>query len=186
MSSTPVEPELRWLGSRRFWTVVVVLLVGAGLWVGGRGVAVAARRASPAQAVLYGQDQLTPGLPAAFRVRVVDSQRGVPVPEARVEVALVSENGQRLRLGGGKSDGDGWVMTETTLPEDLPEGTYRVEAQSSSRAGRTSVEQAVTVRRSFRCLITTDKPIYQPGQVIHIRALTLARAATCGPPPACR
>jgi len=176
MSYTPVEPELRWLGSRRFWTVVVTLVVVAGIWVGWKSVAVASRRASPAQAVLYGQDELTPGLPAAFRVMVRDSRQGNPIPNARVEVVLVSEQGQRTQLGTGLSDSDGWVTAETTLPEDLREGSYRVEVRASSRAGRTSVERAATVRRSFRTLVTTDKPIYQPGQVIHIRALTLSKA----------
>jgi hypothetical protein len=31
----------------------------------------------------------------------------------------------------------------------------------------------VTVKRDFRILLTTDKPLYQPGQIIHIRALAL-------------
>ena len=31
----------------------------------------------------------------------------------------------------------------------------------------------MTVERDYRVLLTTDKPIYQPGQVIHLRALAL-------------
>ena len=32
----------------------------------------------------------------------------------------------------------------------------------------------MTVSRDYRVLLTTDKPIYQPGQVIHLRALALS------------
>src|SRR5690606_17483464 len=32
----------------------------------------------------------------------------------------------------------------------------------------------VTLRRDYRILLTTDKPLYQPGQVIHLRALALS------------
>jgi len=176
MSYAPVEPELHWLGTRRFWIIVLVVAVCAGLWVGGRSLAVAARRASPVQAVLYGQDQLTPSLPATFRVLVRDSRDGRPLPGAEVALALVAKDGTRVELGGGRTDQDGFAVAERKLPPDLEDGDYRVEVRTRSRVGTSSFERGVTVRRSFRTLVTTDKPIYQPGQVIHIRTLTLATA----------
>jgi hypothetical protein len=47
-----------------------------------------------------------------------------------------------------------------------------VETRSS--AGRDVVEQPVTVEREYRLLLTSDKPLYQPSQVIHMRALALS------------
>ncbi|MFN2143767.1 MAG: MG2 domain-containing protein [Anaerolineales bacterium] len=59
------------------------------------------------------------------------------------------------------------------VPEDLaPEQTLIVRTRS--RLGSDTLEQAVTVERDWRVLLTTDKPIYQPGQTIHLRALALS------------
>jgi 5-hydroxyisourate hydrolase-like protein (transthyretin family) len=46
-----------------------------------------------------------------------------------------------------------------------------VETRSS--LGRDQLERSVTVERSYKVLLTTDKPLYQPGQVIRVRALAL-------------
>src|SRR5262249_33069145 len=37
------------------------------------------------------------------------------------------------------------------------------------------VEQSVQLAETFASYLTTDKPLYQPGQTIHIRALTLQK-----------
>ena len=80
MTATPIEPQLRWLGSRRFWGVAaaVALLVGAGFWYQwhriSRRAAAAEERftsalvAKPQEAFLYGQGELCPGLPATYRL----------------------------------------------------------------------------------------------------------------------
>ena len=59
---------------------------------------------------------------------------------------------------------------------NLPEGQYTIRVEASSGKGNSAIERAVTLKRSFKVLLTTDKPIYQPGQTIHIRSLTLATA----------
>ena len=52
----------------------------------------------------------------------------------------------------------------------------RLIVETSSAAGKHRVEQPVTIQREYRLLLSTDKPLYQPGQTIHIRSLSLARA----------
>ena len=176
MSYTPVEPELRWLGGRKFWlaaaTILLVCLAGLGV----QTLQVATRRANPAEAFVYGQSQLTPGLPAEFRVFVRDGSAVRPIPEAEIRAFLVSTAGKRIALGAGKTDVDGMVQASAKLPKDLAEGDYKLVVKVTSAAGATEVERSLTVKRSFRTMVTTDKPLYQPGQVIHIRSLSLATA----------
>jgi 5-hydroxyisourate hydrolase-like protein (transthyretin family) len=58
------------------------------------------------------------------------------------------------------------------VPQDAdPEQTLIVETRSA--LGRDRLERSVTVARSYKVLLTSDKPLYQPGQVIHVRALAL-------------
>jgi uncharacterized protein YfaS (alpha-2-macroglobulin family) len=59
------------------------------------------------------------------------------------------------------------------VPEDAdPDQNLIVETKSD--LGEDKLEQAVSLERDYKILLTTDKPLYQPSQVIHIRALTLS------------
>jgi uncharacterized protein YfaS (alpha-2-macroglobulin family) len=66
------------------------------------------------------------------------------------------------------------------VPEDAQEdgsltfenATLLVESQSD--LGSDQLTHPITIARDFRILLTTDKPIYQPGQTIHMRALALS------------
>ena len=62
-------------------------------------------------------------------------------------------------------------IQSTRRPAD-PSQTLVIETRSS--LGSDTVERPVTVQRDYRVLVTSDKPIYQPGQVIHLRALALS------------
>ena len=60
----------------------------------------------------------------------------------------------------------------------LPAGEFtgaRLKVSVQSRTARDTVEEAVNVKSAVRTLLTTDKPLYQPGQTIHLRALALQR-----------
>jgi len=175
-SYQPIEPELKWLGSRRFWKVVaaaVVLIAGAVLLDLAR---VSMRRADPQEAFLYGQAHLTPGVRTAFRVFVRNGARGTPIPNAHVRLVLMNNQRRGVWTWTAKSDENGFVEVEPEVPADAPEGSYTLRVDASSADGESVIERAVEVKRSFRIMVTTDKPLYQPGQVIRIRTLALATA----------
>lgn len=174
MSGHHVEPELAWLGGRRFWQTVAVLAVLAGGLVGGRALWLGTRRASAQEAFVFGQTELTPGVQGRFRVLVRDGRTATPTAEARVRVALLGPDGARTWSGEARTDAAGVALVETTVPATAREGAYRLVVDSESEGGSAQVAQSLTVKRSFRVLLTTDKPLYQPGQVIHLRALALA------------
>ena len=85
MVSTYVEPQLRWLGSKRFWAFVLLLCVGVVAVAAGRAVWLAHRKAEPAEAFLYGQPEMTPGVPAVFRVFVRNAVDQTPLKGAVVQ-----------------------------------------------------------------------------------------------------
>ena len=172
----PVEPEMRWLGSRRFWTIAASLFIFILAGVGLKTLHVVSRHASPAEVFLYGQSELTPGLPASFRVYARNGRNRHPIPGADVRVVLASATGDQLTIARAKTDENGFVQASPDLPDDLAEGDYTLEVKLDSRAGRSQVSRRLAVKRSFRTMVSTDKPLYQPGQTIHIRALTLATA----------
>jgi len=170
----PVEPALPWLGGRTFWRVAasVAILVGAGLlFAWNRAQRMQAR---PQEAFVYGQGELTPGVRTAFRVFVRNGVTAKPVPNANVSARLVDNSGHTVWQGAAATDENGLVEVEPEVPGDAPEGGYTLEIEATSVDGRSTVDRAVEVKRSFRVMVSTDKPLYQPGQTIHIRTLSLS------------
>jgi len=171
---TPIEPAWSWFGGRKFWqaAAAALMVVVAGATV--RGVMVHTAQADPAEVFLYGQPELTPGHPASFRVYVRDGREQTPLPDTEVEVALHAEDGRRIELGTTRTDEQGFALAETALPPDLEEGDYTIEVKAVSSKGTSRLDRPVLVQRSYRTMLSTDKPLYQPGQTIHLRALSLA------------
>src|SRR5262249_43947985 len=55
----------------------------------------------------------------------------------------------------------------------LPPGAYQLEVVSRSLLGEETLRRALTLRPLRRLLLVTDRPAYQPGQTICVRALAL-------------
>src|SRR5262249_18069838 len=55
----------------------------------------------------------------------------------------------------------------------IPAGQYKMEVATKSGLGEEKLERDVKVKADPKILLVTDKPLYQPGQVIHLRALSL-------------
>src|SRR5207249_1006044 len=69
---------------------------------------------------------------------------------------------------------DGSVAPRFQVP-DWPDGAYQLRVTAATKRGPETVTRGVKLRRSYRLMLSTDKPIYQPGQVIRLRALALRR-----------
>jgi hypothetical protein len=72
----------------------------------------------------------------------------------------------------GKTGADGSVTAEFKVPA-LPAGQYKMEVATKSAFGEEKLERDIRVKNEGKVLLVTDKPLYQPGQLIHIRALAL-------------
>ncbi len=131
------------------------------------------QRLSRHETIVLGQSRLALGSTAAMRVVVRDSRDAAALPGAAVKVFLKPAQGGAARtVYEGETDSAGTLAVTFAVPEDAaPDQTLIVETASS--LGRDRMEKPVTIVRDYRLLVTTDKPLYQPGQLIHIRALAL-------------
>ncbi len=118
---------------------------------------------------------LSPESRAAVRVAVYES-RGLldlePARGAAVDVALVGRDGKETPLTSGRTEGNGTLSGSFDVPA-LEDGDYTMVVRTKSAAGDHAASQPVKVKREYRILLVTDKPLYQPGQTIHLRALAL-------------
>src|SRR5579859_3580719 len=116
-----------------------------------------------------------PGAPAAFRVevdRVTGRLASDPIEGASVSVRLLQKGKPVATLLESVTDGSGGVEKSVPFPA-VPDGAYDLVVETKSDAGKESQQTPVTVSRRAKLLLVTDKPIYQPGQTIHLRALAL-------------
>jgi len=83
----------------------------------------------------------------------------------RVEVTLLG-NGTELASAAGNIKGKGTIQFQVP---DVEEGEYEISIKGEGFEDKA----AVSVERSYLIFVETDKPIYKPGQTIHMRAITL-------------
>lgn len=134
---------------------------------------------SPLETRVMGQSRWLRGGAASLRVIVNDHKTGKPV-EAGVELALVTlENGKptdkSVPLYKGHTSNLGTLDAQFKSPTVAP-GAYQLVVQVDSPLGKDRIEQNIQLEESVQLMLTADKPLYQPGQTIHLRALALDRA----------
>jgi uncharacterized protein YfaS (alpha-2-macroglobulin family) len=132
---------------------------------------------------LFAQRAYAAGSRASVRVVAVDSQTGSPLRDSRIKLDLV--NGEvPTALFDGSTDALGTAQVEFTLPA-ASFGSRSLRVTAETPLGSVTAGQPVQIERRNKILLTTDKPLYQPGQTMHVRALALdgpTRAAAADQP----
>src|SRR5262249_41227265 len=96
----------------------------------------------------------------------------VPLAGASVAVTLKGPGGKEHLLFAGKAGADGAADVRFKVPE-LPAGTYKRVVATKPGVGEEKLAPDVKVKSPAKVLLTPDKPLYQPGQKMHLRALAL-------------
>jgi len=118
---------------------------------------------------------LMAGSVGSLRLAALDHATQEPVAGADVAIRLVSEGRERPLLEG-RTGADGSLDAQFRVPDDI-EGKAELHITvAAGQLGEDSIVQPVTIKRKWKILLTTDKPLYQPGQCIQVRSLALAAA----------
>ena len=129
---------------------------------------------SPVVRVL-GQQTYVAGGQAAVRVIATDSaSQPIPGPGA-VRVELYDAGQEPQVLFTGPLNRRGTTEAQFSFPAGLV-GPHSLRYVVDTTIGSTEFTQPVRLEDKSQILLTTEKPLYQPGQVIHARALALDRA----------
>jgi A-macroglobulin TED domain/Alpha-2-macroglobulin family/MG2 domain/Carboxypeptidase regulatory-like domain/A-macroglobulin receptor binding domain/Alpha-2-macroglobulin bait region domain/Macroglobulin domain MG3 len=104
-----------------------------------------------------------------------------PAPNVLIdaELTLLDDEEHGLKLHNSKpTNSDGYAMLEFEMPKRFPQYPHTTqyaggELKVVGKRGAfvAEAEGDALVDQSPKTLITTDKPLYQPGQIMHVRAL---------------
>jgi len=124
---------------------------------------------------ILGQQAYLSGGPAAVRVIVADSKNEAIAGPGTVRIELLNADQKPAVLFTGRLNRRGTTEAQFRFPAGLT-GNFQLHYAVDTTIGSTEFTQAVRLEDKVSVLLTTEKPIYQPGQTIHMRALALDRS----------
>ncbi len=115
------------------------------------------------------------GATQSFTTHATDKVQQRPVTDIeQIALTIVDATGasrplivEPWKLVGGEQTG------KLTLPLDLPDGDYKVHAVFETHLGKAEVDVPVPLYTPARIHIITDRPLYEPGNVVKFRAVVL-------------
>jgi hypothetical protein len=118
------------------------------------------------------------GAKAAVRVIVAS---GAPdgsaeaMSDGTVRIELLKGDHEPRLLFAGRLDRRGSANAEFRFPAALT-GNFPVRFTANTPLGKVETTETVQLQEQTAVLLTTEKPIYQPAQTMHLRALALDRS----------
>jgi hypothetical protein len=135
---------------------------------------------TPFDLKVLGQTQLLAGSAASLRVQVIKRFPEAPGSFLRysgvpVEVVLLpKDGGASATLASFRTDTQGSGEPRFQVP-DWPDKECELIVTAQTPDGPETIHQAIRVKRSRQVMLSSDKPVYQPGQTVHVRSLALRR-----------
>ncbi len=123
---------------------------------------------------VIGQASYFAGGDASVRVIVTDSKNQPVEGPGRVRVELMPPGSAARDLFTGALNRRGTIEAQFRMPAGLV-GSYPLRYTVDTLIGSAEYTETVRLEETASILLTTEKPIYQPGQTIHARALALDR-----------
>src|SRR5258708_2410100 len=124
---------------------------------------------------ILGQQAYLSGGAAAVRVIVTDSKNEAIAGAGTVRIELVVGEQKPRVLFTGRLNHRGTAEAQFRFPAGLT-GSHKLRYAVDTPIGSTEFTQAVRLEDKVSILLTTEKPIYQPSQTIHVRAVALDRS----------
>src|SRR5882762_2460253 len=129
---------------------------------------------------ILGQQSYITGGQAAVRVIVRDTKDEAIAGRGSVQIELLDADdkpadGKPRVLFSGRLNHHGTTEAQFRFPAGVI-GSYRLRYVADTPIGTTELTQQVRLEDKASILLTSEKPLYQPGQTIHVRALALDRS----------
>ncbi|HTU25593.1 MAG TPA: MG2 domain-containing protein, partial [Pirellulales bacterium] len=130
---------------------------------------------SPYDLRVLGQNELVADSDASLRVLLVNHDTLQPIAGMPVSIDLRGPEGTpAITLARGVTDRSGTIAPRIHVPA-WKDGDYELQVSARAGFGSEHVAHKVKLHRDWQLMLSSDKPVYQPGQTIQLRALALRR-----------
>jgi uncharacterized protein YfaS (alpha-2-macroglobulin family) len=130
--------------------------------------------ATPYDLILLGQRDLLASANFPLRVRLLDRKANAAVAGAKLTIELIHAQSRKVEVRlTSTTDANGGCTP--VIPIQHLSGDYDLRVTAETPKGPEVIEEHIHIARSWKIMLTSDKPVYQPGQTIHLRALALQR-----------
>ncbi len=125
---------------------------------------------------------LTPGSEAHFLAVLPPSIKGDARANRSIELSIQQPGSESELVYRGRTDESGAAQIVFDVPaavsaDDPPADPYtHLSFSIDAGSGSVYAQRTIIIADVDDVLLTTDKPVYQPGQVLHLRGLALNRA----------
>lgn len=169
-STTAAAVADRFRRARRVLTVAVLLAIAGIALITAADVYLSRLTGDYPVTTIFGPSSPAPGAKALFAVAVRSARDCRPLADA--EVALSLKFGEReYPVGKGRTADHGFVLFDCTVPPTLHGQVQLVSQWPTGLFGTGRAALPMRVQPQTEIRVSTDRPLYQPGQVIHIRAV---------------
>ena len=173
------KTEMRVAQQRRAWfrplPFLVSLAAAAALVIVGFQTYFEHLSPSPYDLRLLGQRELFSGSAASLRVVLLSRASEKPLAGIPVDIELGDQGRNHfIRLASFTTDSLGSGAPKLRLPE-WQDGEYDLRVRARIARVEETISRAITLRRKWQVMLSSDKPVYQPGQTIHLRSLALRK-----------
>ncbi len=121
---------------------------------------------------ILGQNEFVRNTPINYRVIATNGRSNEPIKNAKVKI-IMKKDAQEIEVFQGITDRFGTCKTDFDIPDDIDNAELHFAITSD--IGSETYTTNIKITSGNLTYLVTDKPIYQPGQTIHIRTLSLRR-----------
>jgi uncharacterized protein YfaS (alpha-2-macroglobulin family) len=125
---------------------------------------------------VLGQESYLSGSAAAVRLIVTQADNETLVTSGSLRIELAAPGGKPQTVYSGKLNERGTTRADFRFPAGLA-GKLSLHYIADTDSGDADYTQPIRVEPKTSILLTTEKPVYQPGQTMHVRALALDRSS---------
>jgi hypothetical protein len=115
--------------------------------------------------------QASAGSNQYIHVRAVHPITRKPVKDVSVNAQLKLDDDEKTLKAAAVTDAEGHALLTLTMPAKLADDEGELKVIGRHGGFVCEADEDIELEEHAQVIVTTDKPIYQPGQPLHVRAL---------------